>query len=752
MNKTMTLAFGGLSALALTASPGWAQTTKPADGAVGIADIIVTAQKKSENLQNVPISVAAVTARAVADLHAVTLQGLQGTVPNISLGNFSNTPNNAVIAIRGIGIIEPDPYAGNTVSIVSDGVPQYFSMGALMDLYDVDRIEVLRGPQGTLFGANTTGGVVSIVNAQPTQTFGGKLDVGYGNYHHFNIGGVVNLPISDQAAARFSISHDQRKGFVTNLVDGTDMGKRNVTIFRGAVKISPADNFNATLSGEYDRARNGSPIVVAGDLPGEAEFVAAGVQGMYQSPCQPGLRCVAPDHYFSARSGVPDQSDMDTYRVNLTMNLKHTGLGDVTSITGYRHFKLFEYTDQDGTPLFLDDTRRTTHGRQFSQELRTDVNLTGKVNMIAGGFYMNTRYDHDQDFRIQFAAPGLYQKNLQDQSNWSGSLFTQVYAHLTDQLRLQAGVRYTHESTSMRASTLTSINLSGHTDFDGTGNLVLGNVAPPRGNKSWDNIGWKLGLDYKITPDALLYAYWARGFKSGGFTGRIGIAQDLGPYNPEHVDTYEAGVKADFLEHRLRTNLSAFFTNYRDMQLSQIYFIGSGQNLVQGNTIINAASSHIKGFEGEVIAAPAPGLTLKGSLAYLSAKYSKFPFLLPGGSTLDLTGQRLQNAPTWTAETSATYEFPLFGDMKGRAHVQYTYTSEKLLTSIVDTPRAHVQPQSLVNANLDVMVTRSLTVSLWATNLLNRHYINSVYDAPGTLGLTNYAPPLEWGVSAGYKF
>ena len=560
------------------------------------------------------------------------------------------------------------------------------------------------------------------------------------------------MPISDSLDARLSISHDQHKGWVTNVVNGKDLGHRDVTVFRGALKYAPAGNFSATLSGEYDRARNGSPIVVAGDLPGEAEFVAAGVQGMYPSPCQPNQRCVAPSTYYSALSGVPDISNMDTYRTNLTMTLKHTAVGDITSITGYRYFKLLEYTDQDGTPVFEDDTRRRTHGWQLSQELRTDVNLTRSVNMIAGGLFMATHYDHDQDFRIQFAAPGLLQINLQDQGNWSGSFFSQFYAHVTDQLRLQAGIRYTHEETNMLASTATSINVSGMTDFDGTGNVALGTVAPPRGRKTWDNVGWKLGADYKVTPDVLLYAYWARGFKSGGYTGRIGIAQDLGPYNPEHVDTYEAGVKADFLDRHLRTNVSAFFTNYRNMQLAQIYFVGSGQSIVQGNTILNAASSHLKGFEAEVVAAPVYGLTLKGSLAYLSAKYSQFPFLLPNGSTLNLAGQTLQNAPEWTAATSATYEFPIAGEIKGRANVQWTYSSEKLMTSIVQTARATIQSQSLVNANFDVMINPKLTVSVWATNLFNHHYINSVYDAPGTLGLVNYAPPLEWGVSAGYRF
>jgi iron complex outermembrane recepter protein len=348
--------------------------------------------------------------------------------------------------------------------------------------------------------------------------------------------------------------------------------------------------------------------------------------------------------------------------------------------------------------------------------------------------------------------PGLFQRNLQDQDNHSASLFAQTYVQLTDKLKLQAGIRYSYEKTRMLASTATSLSATGVTTFDGvspdgTPNIDLGTVAPPLGRKSWNNVGWKLGLDYKATDDVLLYGYWARGFKSGGFTGRIGVASDLGPYDPEEVDTFEIGMKADFLDNRLRTNLSAFYTNYRDIQLAQIYFIGT----VQGNTILNAASSRIKGVEAEITAVPVDGLTLTASLAYLSAKYKRFDFLEANGTVTDLSGERLQNAPEWSGSVGFNYEFPV-GEMEGRIGANYTFSSEKLLTSIKDVPRARVQPQNLVNANMDLSVTEKITVGIWGTNLFDKRYINSVFDAPGTLGLVNYAPPRQYGVSAKLKF
>jgi iron complex outermembrane receptor protein len=759
---------------------------------VGLETIVVTAQKKAENLQEVPISVAAVTSGDLEDLAAARLDGLSGTVPNVQIGYFSNTPNTAAVYIRGIGTFEPDPYAGNTVSIVTDGVPQFFSMGALLDLADVQRIEVLRGPQGTLFGANTTGGVVNVVNNQPTQEFGGKLEVNRGNWNRNIVAATINGGLTDTISGRLTIRNDQRDGWVEDVIDGHSIGDRNVSIFRGALKFEPTDNFDATITGEYDRARNGSPVVVGGNRPGNAalgipadvEFVPAGWNNMYVSPCPPdGGRCKAPDKYLSAQNNgpadasgerVPDQSDMDTYYGNLTMSWRNTPIGDVTSITGYKKFRLFEYTDQDGTPAFLIDTRRRTRGWQLSQELRTSFKPTDRLEVIAGGFFMKTHYDHFQKLRIDFGGgatydltnntttkgfPGLYQLNLQDQDNWSGSLFAQTYFKVTDKLRFQAGLRYTHEKTEMLASTATSFSTSGAVSFDGqpigTGAMVsLGTSAPPKGSKGWDKVGWKVGLDYQFGDNQMVYATWARGFKSGGFSGRIGLPQDIGPYEPETVDTYEIGMKADFMDNRLRTNVAAFYTDYKDLQLAQIYFVGT----LQGNTILNVGSAKIKGVEFELTAVPVDGLTLNATAAYLDATYDNFIFkttnyAAPGAiRTLDMSGKPMQNAPKWTTAVSAEYIFPV-GPGDARVNLQYTYQGEKLLGSIEDVQRSRVQPMSYVNANIDYKPAgTNLTFGLWARNLFDKRYIANVLDLPGTLGLTQYAPPREYGASIKYEF
>lgn len=716
----------------------------------GLDEIVVTAQKRSENLQNVPIAVTAMSAATVEGMHAVTIQGLQGSVPNVQINNFSNTPNSAVFTIRGIGVIEPDPYAGNTVSIVVDGVPQYFSTGALVDLFDIDRIETLRGPQGTLFGANTTGGVINVVNQQPTDKLGAKGEFSLSNYHGINANGVVNVPLAPTLFARFGVAHDENAGWTRNVVDGSRMGKRNVSIFRGALKWEPSSQFDATLSGEYDRARNGAPIVVNSSLPGEITYVAPGVSGMYVSPCQtPGEPCKASDHYESANDSVPDISNMNTYRGTLTVNWRDTPLGDVTAITGYKKLDLLEYTDQDGTPLFLDDTRRRTRAWQFTQEIRDNVKVTDWWNFIAGGFYIKDHYFLQQDFRLNFAQPGLMQVNRQKQGNYSASGFLQNYFDITSTLRAQAGIRYTHEHTKMNALLDNVFNSSGSIDFNGDGAVLLSRINPIEG-KSWNNVGWKLGLDWKVTPTTLLYGYWARGFKSGGFVGRIGLPSDIGPYNPEHVDTFEAGMKADFFDHRVRANLSGFYTNYRDLQVAQIYFITDPTTgrPVQGNTIQNAGKAIIKGFEFEGSAAPVRGLTLNGSLAYLDAKYDNFPYLDPLTlTTVNLKGSRLQNSPKWSATAGITYATDI-GQTKLTTHAQYSYTSSKFFTNIEDSPRSLIQPVHLIDANIDwEMPGGHYTFSLWVKNAADKRYLASIYDSPGFIGLGNYMPPRRFGMT-----
>lgn len=745
--------------------------------AAQLEEVVVTAQKRQESMQDVPIAVSAVTGEQFQKTQAFTLEGLSATIPNVQIGHFANTPHNAVFNIRGVGApIEPDPYAGTTVSIVVDGVPQYFNMMALLDLFDVERVEVLKGPQGTLFGANTTGGVVNVVTKQPTGEYGGEARVTVGEYSRLDGSIALDFPIiEDVLAGKVAVMHHGMDGYYTNVVTGESAGDFDTTGLRTYLRFMGAENFDATLQFEMVESNNGSPAIVNASSPGElqsgevlgytrGEVYGDNAKPMYETPC-PSItkRCSAPDSYFTANSQVPDQSDFTSYFTILTMNWDIES-GNITSITGYKDFRLDEYTDQDFSPVFGSATHRPTDGQQFTQEIRGNFEISDDFVLQAGGFYMDTTYTHVQNYNMNQFAQGLRQLTTNEGDNWSGSLFAQGYYNLTDKLRLQAGIRYTHEETELDVAVDYFMNFI----FDDDGNIIgtapsgwggdtylgaAGGSIAASGDDSWDEVGGKLGLDYQVDEDVMIYGFWARGFKSGGFVGRITIPQDIGPYDPEYVDSFEIGVKSELFDRSMRVNAAAFYNMYDDQQIASIYRYTDENGIsLNGNSIINAAESEIWGFEVEVDALVTDNLTLNGSLAYLSAEYKDFDYLAPDGNSYDLSGEKLQNAPEWGASASATYELPV-GPGTMAATVTYRYQDTKYYTAILNTPRSEIQATHFVDANLDWTPNDDRwTASVWVRNLMDERYISVSYDSPGYAALVGYHPPREAGVSMSYRF
>lgn len=749
---------GVLIALAMHGTALAAQTKTPNDPSVGaLKTVIVTAQKVHQNMEKVPIAMSVFTGAQIATTHVINLQALSGAVPDVEIGHFANVPTSAVISIRGMGEIEPDPYAGSAVQVVMDGVPLLFNLIQLPNLFDIQRIEILKGPQGTLFGANTIGGVVNIVTRQPTGHYDARAQVTVGNYSRTDADLAVDFPIIKHVlAGKITAIHHTEDGYVTNIVDGTPMGDQNETGIRGYLKWTPDRDFNATLIQEVDVARNGSPIVVQGAVPGDAEYVPAGTKlpgdfmGQYPSPCIPaGYPCHAPDHYYSADSSVPNMDNMDIYATTLTMNAQ-TPIGSLVSITGFRRFWEDQYTDQDGTVLFLDDTRRITHGYQVTQEIRDVINVSHKLRVLVGTFLAYYQYHHIQNFRVQFALPGLRNLTTQDEVNNSESLFGQAFYHLTKKLELQAGARVTSSGKRMIGTAADFLSPTGVATF--YGGIPLPGAFTAKKKRRWDNVGGKISLDYQWTNSIMNYAYVARGFKSGGFVGRLGIPSDIGPFGPEYVTTVETGLKADWLNHRLQTNVALFYNWFRNMQIDEIYFKNINGITVQGNSILNAAKAKTEGAELNVLAAPSAQLMLHGSIAYLYARYTSFKFPLPNGTYVNMTGRPLQNAPAITATGGFTYDVRL-----PRGHVAVSaddrYTGALYDTSVDDVAASRIQPTNYIDSNITWYPRSSdkLSFSLWGRNIANRHYIASVYAAPGTLNLVNYAAPREFGFTVSVK-
>ena len=727
----------------------------------GLEEIVVTAQKREDNIQTVPIAITAISGDVLDNKAVVNLESLQGLVPGAQIGQFANTPHGAVFNIRGMGAIEPDPYAGSAVMVTIDGVPQYFNMTSLVDLFDVERVEVLRGPQGTLFGANTTGGVVNIVTKAPSGEYNGKVQVTAGDWNRFDVKAAADLPINDKLSLRLSGFHHGRDGFVTNVYDGSDMGSIDVNSIRATLRYDAGNGFEATWRNEILRSENGSPYIGMGAYPGEAEYVAPGTiagtnsGAQYTGYCLPvGSPCTAPDEYYSANSSEKDMSDMNTDASTLEMVWSDTSLGTITSITSFKQFDLHEYTDQDGTVEFLASTDRRTDGDQITQEIRVNTEVSDNIDLVYGLYFSEDSYYHTQNFRAQFASPGFSQVTAQDQERTSQAIFAHSFIDLSDKLRLQVGGRYSKEETEMKVEVTHFISLDGIGRYFGDDRLSdFGIDFKAQGKDDWTDWSAKVGLDYQISDNTLAYGHISRGFKSGGFVGRITIPEDIGPYDPEIVETIELGMKTDLMDNKLRLNVNVFKNDYQDLQLALIYFTKNSLGFdVNGNSILNAADATTQGIELEFFAAPSPNLRINGSLTFLEAEYDDFPYTNADGSSTNLSGYRLQNAPEITANLGFDYSWRTANGEMTLSSI-YKYNDEKFNTSLLNTPRSTIQETDLIDANLMwTPDSDDWSVNFWVKNLADERYISSVFEAPGVLAIVNFLPPREYGVSFDFNW
>ncbi|HEY8352220.1 MAG TPA: TonB-dependent receptor [Sphingomonadales bacterium] len=722
-------ALTSLSCLTLAAvTPALAQQ-QPASGGnrlAGIEEVVVTAQKREESLQSAPLAVTALTGNMLERTFATDLRAINGTVPSLVVTNVVNATMTAAISIRGIGVQEADGFVDPAVGVVVDGVYQGSNTTALLDLFDVERIEILRGPQGTLFGANTIGGVVNVITKQPTGEFGGSGRVTVGNHGRFDAMAAVDLPIvKDVLAGKISVMSKHTDGYYTNVLDGKSAGGQDVTTARGYLHFTPNEAFDATLQLEYGRGRNDSPPVVNYADPGMGLYVAG-----------TSLTLDAPIRYETAVQGG-NYSDFNIYGGTLTMNWD-SGVARLTSITNYREWKLDEWTDQDGTAVDLYHTRRVTDHWQFSQELRGTMNPTENTELLAGVFYFRQNYKLDSLSYLEFAAPDLQWQLNNDQDDESIAGFAQGYWNVTPDLRLQAGVRYTWQEKQMDIFTSNYI-----------GDFII-DAESPSAKESWTHWGWRVGADWQATENLMVYAYQARGSHSGGFNGRANSQANIGPYGLEKVDTYELGLKSDWFDNMLRVNLAGFYNDYKDMQVDQLTYVNNNPLTI----VENAASAEIKGVELEAILAPAPGLVINGTVSYLDAKYKDFFFDIdadPSNGQEDATHLALRNAPKWQTSLGVTYEFDL-GPGYATLNGQWSYTSRRE-TDTRNHPVGSIDPLHLVNAS--VRWTReddSWSIALWAKNLLDEKYIVSGFHAAGVQNFVAYGAPREVAVELSFNF
>jgi len=694
MNRTVKTALLAGAAWSAMATFAMAQDAPPQEAVAGLEDVIVTARRTEEAAQRTPLSISAFSGEALERQGAKDVTDLQGAVPNLNIVQGRGSSNATNIYIRGVG--QPDALQtfDPAVGVYVDDIYYSRIRGTQFDLLDLQRVEVLRGPQGTLYGKNTIGGALKLVSRTPDSGPYLNLSGTIGEYDEQTLRVSGAAPVSDTVALGGAFITSTRDGYVTDPVTGADYNDKDTLGVRLAAAITPSDTFRLDLAADYSRDNAGmtvgralSPLFRTDLLLGSTTVLqpapAAGSEYNFQTRTTPGLK----NSTELEHSGL---SATATWTLSDALTLK--------SITAGRDLSYTDYIDIDATQFELGDVLVAVDQDQLSQEFQLAYDNGGPITAVGGVYYLKENIVSHQEaygddiFALAGAPVGFTRFIDDDLETESWAVYGNVSWRVTDALRLSGGIRYTEESKDYYRTTTTDWTIPSLLGGPFAGFDALFN--PFRADPSfaftvsdtWTDVSPMASIDYQITPDAMLYARVSKGFKSGGFNGRANNPGEQQPYDPETVLSYEIGAKTSWMDNRLRANIAAFHNTYEDFQARVSDCVPNpavpGGACVIALTVLNAGELDISGVELELEARPIPALTLDAQIGYLDAAYEEFEETrVVGGMQVvyDRSGQEPAFSPDWTARFGAAYGFEL-GDA-GRLTVgaQARYRSDMAL-------------------------------------------------------------------------
>jgi len=707
--------------MAIYAVPVMAQDAESGSDSGGTAkammsDIVVTARKKSaaERAQDVPIALTAVSGAQIEAQHAVTLTDVGMSMPNVRLDDGGAFPGVSNFTVRGMGFNSTIASVEPTVGLFVDGIYIGANLGGLGDTYDLESVEVLRGPQGTLFGRNVTGGAVIMNSRLPTGKFGGEVRLGAGSGGRVLAAAGLEGPLSDTVSAKIYTQYDHMTGDFHNQATGGKHGRNEDIFVRPILRWRPTSAVDVTLIGEYGHTKGDGVNDRIVDNPTQLVYKLGGrapVGGADQLN-------INYDGYTKVEWGQGV--------LNANWNV---GPGTITSITGYRKVTYGSAGDTDGSQLEVARAINLMNQHQFSEELRyAGKAFDDKLDFTIGAYYFQQRLE--QYYHVIFFGASN-QRSGGVLKHHAQSVFAQGDFEFVPHLFLTVGGRYSWETkTAYNART---------PDCD----LNLNCTLSYTGRHSWHSFTPKVGLTWKATPDILLYASWTKGFRSGGYNVRTtGVNESAGPYDQEIVKALEGGIKTEFLDHRAKLNVAAFHNKYTGLQRT----VNSG--LV--NYIANVAAATVDGVEVEATLLPFPNLALTGSLGYLDARYDSYPSLFPSNPSAAV-GLRLVRAPKWTYAIAATHDLSLGSAGTLSSRVSLTYNGK---TTANDANNYFVPSWHLLDASLSwsPVSPSGLKVSVWGKNLTNKTYAVTGTYVGGLFTDLYQALPRRYGVEVSYKF
>ena len=714
------------------------QSKEAGNSSADIGEIIVTAQRRAQSLQSVPIAVTVISPVVIENLDIRTIDEIQTVTPGLVFNTGYAFPQTY---IRGIGALAALGGLEQPVSTYIDGVYVPRGVGTVFDLVDIGSVEVLKGPQGTLYGRNATGGAILVTRADPTDKLESSGSIEYGRFDHFKADTMVNVPVNDQLALRFVAGYSTDNGFLRNVYTAQENDGRRALTLRIKGLWSPSSDFSALLSVEYDDTTLYTPA------PGRQ--LATGVGCI---AC--GLGVPTPPGFYTVNNDF--DHDRPGYSFDTTLRLKYeTGPLSFQSTTAYRVVTFDKAVDRGGTdsdtsPLPLLRSYGFFSGETYSEDFQVSSQFGGIADFLAGAQVVSDR--SLVDFGLAGLALGLpYSGSTGSIANTeqrtktnSYAVFEETYIHPVERLTLTLGGRYTRDQREIDSG----VNPDGIAVLDPGGPAVFSQSVSYSKFTPRAVIAYDLGL-------VNLYASYTQGFKSGGFNTPAFAPQTV-PILPEKMTSYEIGAKFASVDHRTRVNVAAFSYVDKDAQVSSVDILTGGQ------VITNASSIHGDGFEVDLDHQFQDWLTISAGGDYLHAFYADYPnaavFVLgPAGyasGVADLAGTRVPRAPKWTGFVSPSFQAPIAGDLVARLSPVLRYTTSYDFEPDGGGPVHNDQQRALALVNLSGGVgprSGKYEVGFYVDNLTNREYYNLIVT--GNLGVAGYAAmPRTYGARLKFKF
>lgn len=724
------LGFASSLSILLAMSPAYAQDAADESGAKqeGLEEIVVTARKRSENMQDVAISVSAMSASEIERQFSTDIRDLAGISPNLIIDDTSQGPGGvASIFIRGVGVSEVEKSFDPAVGVVVDGIFLGQLSGGITRSIDLESVEILRGPQGTVFGRNTIGGVVKIQRSKPTGELGAKIRASYGNYNTLMLDSVVNFGVTDNLAVKLTGSYNkQGKGYYNNLATGRDAGRSEYTNFGANVLFSPSDDVELEYTFVTEHTLQDTPPLLNVGQPGQLFCDAFGY-------CSPDIHTPITGDRYTVTMKDDDVGldaatfDADTHIVEVRWDINDDFKFDYI----FGSWKTAEVIrgDWDGTPELLFHTDRPGDYAQTSHEVRVAYDADGAFSGVLGAYLWDSNYEARLRSYIGFAVPNvvldLPQTTNQTTDSWA-IFFEGDYA-ISDALKLTLGARFSRDEKT--------------TDQVG--------VVLAAAEQSWKKFTPKVALTYALNDDSMIYATYSQGYRSGGFNGRVDDKLTAEkPYNEEVVDNFELGFKSTFLDNTLRLNGAAFVMKYKDKQEEiQLPSLTSGTGQV--TLVANASTATIKGIELDAQYVPMAGLTIRANLGLLKTDYDTFVF--DGGMGLvDYSHLDFRRSPKVSANLGANYDWDIgegVATVGGSWHLLGAYQTDFFNEVWLNNDAA----QNLVDANIGYTIN-NVQINLYARNIFKEDGYTIGYKVANLWSYAATRAPRTFGVEVNYRF